>query len=286
MINKYKIKNIFDILLKDKSDNKEELRLRDASSQINNAKKFVREYIDTGSVITSESESTNENPLWTYFQENIDGPGIWKWNHYFDVYDRYFAKFVGSKVNVMEIGIFSGGSLQMWRSYFGNDSHIYGVDIEDACRAYQNEYTTILIGDQEDHLFWQRLKKQVKKIDIIIDDGGHTPEQQQCTLEELLPHLRPGGVYVCEDIHGSGNKFTDYCMALVHELNSVNLKPGKELKSAATRFQSYIYSIHFYPFLMVIEKQYVPPDQFCAPKHGSEWQPFFETSSNETKANS
>ena len=92
---------------------------------------FSRAYTDAIPK-AEESVSSSVNPLWEYFKNHKDGHGIWKWEHYFDIYHRHFAQFVGQKVNVLEIGIYSGGSLEMWRSYFGEESHIYGVDIEEA----------------------------------------------------------------------------------------------------------------------------------------------------------
>ena len=167
---------------------------------------------------------------------------------------------------MLEIGIYSGGSLGMWRSYFGNQCHIYGVDIENACSTYENEYTTVYIGDQSDREFWKKLRENTPPIDILIDDGGHTPEQQRITLEEMLPHLRCGGVYLCEDVHGGLNDFAAYATSLVDELNGTG-----ELNE----FQKSIHSIHFYPFCVIIEKHTVEPDRFVAPKHGTKWQPFF-----------
>ena len=63
--------------------------------------------------------STRDNPLESYFDAHTTGPGIWKWRHYFDIYHRHFSKFVGKEVHILEIGIFSGGSLGMWKEYFG-----------------------------------------------------------------------------------------------------------------------------------------------------------------------
>ena len=94
----------------------------------------------------------------------------------------------------------------MWRHYFGESAHIYGVDIEEACRAYESEGTKIFIGDQSDRSLWQVVKREAPLIDIVIDDGGHLPEQQIATFEEMLPHIRPGGVYICEDVHGRANR--------------------------------------------------------------------------------
>jgi hypothetical protein len=76
-----------------------------------------------------QTSKPDENPIRTYFDAHRQGPGIWKWDHYFDVYHRHFSKFRGRKVTVLEIGIYSGGSLLMWRDYFDADCTIYGVDL-------------------------------------------------------------------------------------------------------------------------------------------------------------
>src|SRR5436189_28835 len=79
----------------------------------------------------------------------------------------------------------------MWRSYLGNQSRIIGIDIEPACRQYKSDGVDILIGDQGDRRFWTSVRKSYPSVDVLIDDGGHTPEQQMTTLEEMLPHLDP-----------------------------------------------------------------------------------------------
>src|SRR5450432_1099775 len=69
------------------------------------------------------------NPLQSYFDGITEGPGVWKWRHYFEIYHRHLHKFVGRDVTVVEVGVYSGGSLPMWRNYFGNGCRIHGVDI-------------------------------------------------------------------------------------------------------------------------------------------------------------
>lgn len=51
-----------------------------------------------------------------------------------------FVKVRWSNPNVLEVGVYSGESLEMWHSYFGEGSHIYGVDIEPACKAYESDH--------------------------------------------------------------------------------------------------------------------------------------------------
>lgn len=237
---------------------------------------FSGDYRDSAPLKTqNEAVASPANPLWEFFQNHKTGNGVWKWEHYFEIYHRHFAKFVGRSPNVLEIGIYSGGSLEMWHSYFGEGSHICGVDIQPACKAYESDYVSILIGDQADRKFWADCKKNVNGIDILIDDGGHTVEQQRITLEEMLPFLRSGGVYLCEDVHGRFNSFGGFAACLVNGLNEAQiLSESPVLTSAVSHFQQSIHSIHFYPFVTVIEKNNVPVKILSCPKHGTQWQPF------------
>lgn len=217
-----------------------------------------------------------DNPLRMFFEARHTGRGIWKWEHYFDIYHRHFAKFVGRDVQFVEIGIYSGGSLEMWKSYLGPQARIHGVDVEEATRVYDDGDTRVHIGDQADRAFWTQFRQDVPQLDIVVDDGGHTPEQQIVTLEELLPHLRPGGVFLCEDADGVHNAFIAYVAGLVNHLNTVDHKPGDLLATTPTAFQAAIYAVHFYPYVVVIERTDAPIQLFSAPKHGTEWQPFLK----------
>jgi hypothetical protein len=219
------------------------------------------------------------NPLRAFFNAHTEGPGIWKWDHYFDAYDRHFARFRGEEVHILEIGIYSGGSLELWHDYFGPRCHVYGIDVEEACRRYENTQTTVFIGDQADRRFWRDFRSAVPVLDIVVDDGGHEPEQQATSVEELLPHLRPGGVYVVEDHHHVQNRFTAYVSGLVDAFNAYadiadHSDPERRKVSTARGFQSTIDSIHTYPFLTVIEKRLDAVGEFVAPQHGTHWEPF------------
>jgi len=221
------------------------------------------------------------NVLRTFFNNRKKGAGIWKWDHYFDIYDRHFARFRGHESHLLEIGVYSGGSLEMWRDYLGPKAHIYGVDIESACRLYEDEQTRIFIGDQADRKFWRDFRRKIPTLDIVVDDGGHEPEQQIVSLEELLPHLRPGGVYCCEDVVGTLNRFACYVHGIAHKLNDAPMQnnteePERRLVCPASSFQTCVASIHLYPFVAVIERSSSLLTEFVAPKHGTQWQPFLK----------
>jgi cephalosporin hydroxylase len=225
--------------------------------------------------LTGES---SPNPLRSFFDARVEGRGIWKWLHYFDIYNRHLQKFVGRPAHIVEIGVYSGGSLEMWRDFFGDQARITGIDIAPECRAYEDGQTEIVIGDQVDRTFWAKFRETHPVVDVLIDDGGHQVEQQLVTLEEMLPHLRPGGVYICEDVHGRGSHFAAFAHALADNLNESQPKADAHgmLSYRATPFQSAIESVNFYPCVVVIEKTAAPRSEFTAPKHGTAWQPFLD----------
>ena len=142
------------------------------------------------------------NHLQHYFENNT-GRVIHKWSHYFDVYDRHFHRFRDQEIVILEIGVSQGGSLQMWKDYFGPKAKIYGIDIDPACKSLEEDNIEIFIGSQSDRDFLRLVKKQIPKVDILIDDGGHTMTQQIVSFEELFDHVQDKGVYLCEDMHTS-----------------------------------------------------------------------------------
>jgi hypothetical protein len=228
------------------------------------------------SATTVRAQENYPNPLETYFDGIREGPGVWKARHYFELYHRHLRKFVGRDVTVVEVGIYSGGSMLMWRHYFGEGCRVHGVDIQKECKAYEDSHTTIHIGDQGDRGFWKRFREAVPSVDVFIDDGSHDPVHQIVTLEEILEHLRPGGVYICEDVCRIGSPFMEYVHSLADELNAGigYAYDGQEISYTPTPLQAAVNSVHLYPFVAVIEKRDTPLKRISALKHGTKWEPF------------
>jgi len=203
------------------------------------------------------------NDLERYFSENT-GRLIHKWHHFFDIYDRHFSRFRGTDVTVVEVGIYHGGSLQMWKDYFGPRSTIIGIDINEECRQFEEEQITVYIGNQEDRDFLRMVAKYAPRIDIFIDDGGHTMKQQITTFEEMYPVVSYGGVYLCEDLHtsywssyggglGRDGTFVEYSKKFIDSLHAWHSE-DKELFDVTELTRS-AHSLHFYDSVLVIEKR-------------------------------
>ena len=103
---------------------------------------------------------------------------VYKWHHYFDIYDTHFKKFKVTHPTILEIGVARGGSLEMWNHYFDGNCFIYGIDINQECLNIPSKLNLnnmqIDIGDQSDRHFWKTYLKDKPKFDIVIEDGGHT----------------------------------------------------------------------------------------------------------------
>ena len=87
--------------------------------------------------------------LWSDFLTN-NGRIIHKWKHYFPIYERHFREFVYKPVTFLEIGVWRGGSLQMWKRYFGPHARIIGIDIDPECKKFEEDQVEVYIGQQQD----------------------------------------------------------------------------------------------------------------------------------------
>ena len=230
----------------------------------------------TRQVVASWSKISAMNDLERYFYNN-PGRTIHKWKHYFEIYERHFARYRDKRVTVLEIGVYKGGSLQMWKHYFGPQARIVGIDINPECTAYAEDQVEVLIGDQEDRAFLRSLAELIPTIDVLIDDGGHTMSQQITTFEELFPRIAPDGVYLCEDLHtsywpeyGGGylspNSFIEYSKNFIDQINAWHVpNPGKPHRKrwfrrepasiAVSDFTKSAHSLHCYDSILVIEKR-------------------------------
>ena len=126
-----------------------------------------------------------------------------KHSSYFEVYDELFSKYRNKEITFVEIGVLNGGSLFMWRNFFGSRAKIIGIDLNPVEKKWAKHGFNIFIGDQSNPKFWKKLKKKIGRIDIILDDGGHRYIDQITTIECMLEKVNDNGIIVVEDSHSS-----------------------------------------------------------------------------------
>jgi SAM-dependent methyltransferase len=198
--------------------------------------------------------------LWSDFLTNKQR-AIHKWKHYFPAYETHFARFVNRPITFIEIGCGRGGSLQMWKRYFGPHARIIGIDIRPEVKQFEEDQIEIRIGDQSDTSFLESVIREFGTPDVVLDDGSHVMDHLVKTFHYLYPRTAPDGVYLVEDLHtaywdefGGGVKrdgsFIELCKTLIDELNadwSRDVLPP-------TDFTRSTLSMHFYDSMAVFER--------------------------------
>ena len=140
-----------------------------------------------------------DGELLDIFVNNRDRP-VHKWHHYIPLYDRYFSRFRGTNVRFLEIGVFRGGSLQMWRNYFGDKATIFGIDSDPSCASLDGLSGSVRIGSQADIPFLNRVVEEMGGVDIVLDDGSHQMRHLAKTFRALFPLVSTNGLYMAEDL--------------------------------------------------------------------------------------
>ena len=174
-----------------------------------------------------------------------------KWKKYFPVYKNLFEKYRNKKITFVEIGVLDGGSLEIWKDYFGSKARIIGIDNNPNCKKLENDKFDIFIGSQSDPIFWKNFFKIIGNVDIILDDGGHSNDQQIISLIESVNNINDGGLYVVEDVHSSYQKhygnpykysFINFTKKIIDDINC-NFPGIKNFKYSLNKI---IYSTQYF----------------------------------------
>ena len=187
-----------------------------------------------------------------------------KWRHYLEIYDQFLPPYRKQDVIILEFGVAHGGSLQLWRNYFGPSAKIFGVDVNPECKKFEEGNTKVIIGSQEDANFLTELKSMIPPVDILIDDGGHTMKQQIMTFNHLFDQVKDGGLYFCEDTHTSywddyygglrkKGTFIEFAKNFIDDIHGWHFK--KNGKPYVTDITRNVRGLHFYDSMVIIEKQ-------------------------------
>jgi len=195
---------------------------------------------NSSSNVISGNASAATVTFQAYYNQVSGGRGIWKWNNALDAYQRHFGALAGGAVSVAEVGVQSGGSMLMWKAVMGEQIKLYGLDINPACKSFEQPGTSITIGDQADTKMWEGFFVTSKELDILVDDGGHEPLQMLTTLQASFAYIKPGGYVLIEDIAG-----TWYLDPL--------FKPAATFLAQMAPI-GLIDSVHLYPLVLLVRK--------------------------------
>lgn len=147
----------------------------------------------------------NSNSSVTYPIENIFNKYNTDKNTFFHnhvrQYKKYLENFKYKNIKILEIGVYRGDSLNIWRELFPNATHVVGIDINKSCKIYENVDNAIYvdIGDATHEDFVNSIHEKYGGFDLIIDDGSHVNIDVIQTFELLFPLMNDKGLYIIED---------------------------------------------------------------------------------------
>lgn len=192
---------------------------------------------------------------------------VTKWVHYFDIYTRELEARRAKPLTFLEIGVFRGGSVPMWKEYFAPNSCLVFIDIDPDCKAHEIDGTNVRIGSQADQAFLNEVAAEFGPFDVVLDDGSHINAHQIASFNALWPHMAHDGLYLVEDCHtsywpgfGGGYCTPDSFMAFAKDLIDV-IHSWYTDEDEAFPFDPRAREIHstrFYDSVVAIEK--------CPPK--------------------
>jgi len=189
----------------------------------------------------------------------------------YHVYDRYYPMFLdrwrNQEINIFEIGIDEGKSLNIWNRYFPK-ARVWGMDIS---KSYDLPNCKVFIGDQSKLEDLTIIQKQVPRCKVIVDDGSHVAEHQLKSFHFLFDTMLDwGGVYIIEDIECSYWKpnnsvysfetgylnIVDYFTTLNHKVNSHYNNMNNELHIKSITYGSNCIIIQKKELTEIKEKEY------------------------------
>jgi hypothetical protein len=128
-----------------------------------------------------------------------------RWMLYLNEWDRIFSPYREREIQLLEIGVHNGGSLEVWSEYFSHAKTLIGVDINEACKdlVFDDPRIKVIVGDINGTEVRDQINKISPELDIVIDDGSHQSQDIVKTFAHYFQKLNSGGIYIIEDLHAS-----------------------------------------------------------------------------------
>ena len=181
---------------------------------------------------------------------------------FIELYQKYFDQLKDKKINILEIGVYKGDSLRLWREYFTR-AKICGIDIKN--NNIDINGVEIFLGDQSNKEFLKNIINKYQSFDIIIDDCSHISKHIIRSMDYLYNHLKENGLYIIEDLQTSyfprygGSRYrlkkNNTSMNFIKSLtDSINYEQNDKPFYKRKKFDGEIKYVHFYQNIAIIKK--------------------------------
>ena len=164
---------------------------------------------------------------------------------YLPLYQNLLINKKETAKNVLEIGIFYGGSIKLWSDFFTN-ANVYGLDIihiDNVWEEIKNQEKIILHTSTDAYnndFFVNHLLNKNIQFDFMLDDGPHTLESMKQFIKLYSQIMTDDGILIIEDV-----QCIDWVNELVMEVPENLRKFIKiyDLRSNKNRYDDIVFTI-------------------------------------------
>lgn len=163
---------------------------------------------------------TSQEPLIDLYQTH-QGKVSDKWSIYIQEYDRILGPWRDDPIQLLEIGVQNGGSLEIWARFLRGADKLVGCDVNPQCArlSYADPRIAIVVGDANTDAAEKAIANHAPRLNVVIDDGSHRSSDIAKSFARYFPKLADDGLFIMEDLHCS--YWSGFEGGLSHSLSSI-----------------------------------------------------------------
>ena len=152
------------------------------------------------------------------------------YHNFTPVYERFLFDKKDTMKQIVEIGVYHGASIKMWDIYFPT-CKILGLDINSAFfteHTFSDKVKLEVCTATNEEAFVKTLTKhsiEIGSVDMIIDDASHIVSHQRKTIDIAWKYVKPGGLYIIEDMHTSIPELIGRHRDIPHDGGYIDVSP-------------------------------------------------------------
>jgi len=176
----------------------------------------------------------------SFYNSHATGRGIAMWSNALDAYQRHLGGMAGKSLKLAEIGVQSGGSIEMWEKVLGSQCKVYGIDPDPDTKAFKDKQASIMIADNADPNVFPGFFSDVTKgpVDVLVDQAGFQPELMFSNLQATFDNVAPGGMLAMENLHGD-RFLSSFWQPAAQHLGDM---------------EADVFSVHVYPYMFIAQR--------------------------------
>ena len=222
------------------------------------------------SAFSETNQKTFKDQSLTEILKDNNGYKVKKWENYLLSYNRSFKEYQNKPIKLLEIGVRHHDSLEIWNKFFVKNQGIYGVEVSPTLKDVDFGKNVMMMDFDVTNQSAITENLNNLEFEIIIDSSLHTTGEDIKIFDMLFAQkLKPGGIYIFEDLHSFYQKDTsevgkpglqEFSKNLVDVINTAASPDKKDFTGIENEdlYKKWILSIEFHGDMIMVRKSDEP----------------------------